>query len=185
MTEFVLNETAVKIATKLIKLSEGCVLRAYADPASPLAQAIIKAGKWQEYLAGKWSLPEGWEKLKATPWTIGYGDTQGVKQGDVWTQSQADERLDKRVRQFFQEVLNATPNLAKYSAEKQAAVVSLVYNLGITNYKKYDISKQVQAGNHETVVKKFRQYVYANGLISHGLQVRREREANLYASVAG
>lgn len=182
MSEFKLDETAVRIATKLIKMSEGCVLFAYADPESELGRAIRVHNQWNAYLQGKWSVPKDW-KLSGAPWTAMYGETQGIKPGMVFTQVDADARLDKRVREFFQETLTATPNLAKYSPEKQAAVVSLVYNIGVSNYKKYDISKQVQAGNHETVVKKFNQYVYANGQVSQGLVNRRKREADLYNSV--
>lgn len=185
MSDFKLNEVAVRIAIKLIKQSEGCYLKAYADPASELARAIQGKGLWSLYLEGKWSVPEEWKHLKGIPYTAGYGETQGIIKSTVLTQEEADTKLDKRVRQFFQEVFEATPALATYSPEKQAAVISLVYNIGITNYKKYDISKQVQAGNHEMVVKKFNQYVYANGTINQGLVNRRKREADLYASVKG
>jgi len=178
-----LNELAVRIATKLVKLSEGCYLKAYCDPASELAQAIQHAGHWNAYLQGKFPIPEEWEKLKATPWTCGYGNTQGVTKNTIYTQQEADEKLDKRVREFMAAAIKATPNLAKYSAEKIAAITSLVYNIGETNYRAYDISKQVQAGNHATVAAKFRQYVYAGGVINEGLKNRREREAALYSSV--
>ena len=180
-----LNESAVRIATKLIKLSEGCYLRAYADPESELGRTIQAHNKWNLYLQGKFAIPKEWEKLSGAPYTCGWGETQGVTKNTVWTQQEADARLDKRVREFMTAAINATPSLAKYSPEKQAAVTSLVYNIGITNYKKYDISKQVQAGNHDTVVAKFKQYVLANGQISQGLVNRRQREADIYSSVRG
>lgn len=179
-----LNELAVKIAIKLIKLSEGCELRSYPDPASDLSKALSQRNLLRLYKAGKVELPEDLEDVSGSPWTCGWGETQGVTKNTIWTQQEADERLEKRVCQFMTEAIKATPNLAKYSAEKIAAVTSLVYNVGITNYKKYDISKQVQAGNHATVAAKFRQYVYAGGVINEGLKNRREREAALYSSIA-
>lgn len=178
-----LNEQAVKMAIKLVKLSEGCYLKAYADPASDLAQALQHAGHWSTYLQGGFTVPEAWEKLKATPYTCGWGDTQGVTKNTIWTQQEADTRLEKRVREFMTAAIEATPNLAKYSAEKQAAITSLVYNIGINNYKQYDISKQVEAGNHVAVFNKFKQYIMANGKANQGLINRRDREAALYASV--
>ena len=178
-----LNETAVKIATKLIKLSEGCSLRAYPDPASELAEALSQRNLLRAYNNGTATIPKDLQGLSGAPYTVGWGETKNVKQGDVWTQSQSDTALDKRVREFMTEAIKATPKLATFSAEKQAAVTSLVYNIGVTNYKKYDISKQVQAGNHDTVVAKFKQYVMANGKVNQGLVNRRQREADLYASV--
>lgn len=178
-----LNEVAVRIAVKLIKLSEGCELRSYPDPASDLSKALSQRNLLRLYKAGKVELPEDLEDVSGSPWTAMYGETQGIKADMVFTQQEADERLEKRVRQFMTEAINVTPNLANYSAEKIAAITSLIYNIGKTNYAKYDISKQVQAGNHAIVAAKFRQYVYAGGVINEGLKNRREREAALYSSV--
>lgn len=183
MSEIKLNEVAVKIAVKIIKLSEGCYLRAYADPASDLARAIQGHNQWNAYLRGKWAVPKEWDHLKATPWSIGYGETQGITKNTVWTQQEADTKLDKRVREFMTEAIKATPALATFSAEKIAAITSLVYNVGVTNYKKYDISKRVQAKDHLEVYNKFKQYIIANGKPNDGLKARRNREADLYASV--
>lgn len=177
-----LNEQAIKIGIKLIKLSEGCVLKAYPDPASELSKALSVRNLLRAYCNGTATIPKEIAHLSGAPWSIGYGETLNIKEGTIWSQMQADEALDKRARQFLTDAIKATPNLENYSAEKQAAILSLVYNLGITNYKKYDISKQVQAGNHIMVVAKFKQYVYANGVINQGLVNRRQREADLYAS---
>jgi lysozyme len=185
MTEIILNETAVKIATKLVKLSEGCYLKAYCDPASDLAQAIQAHNQWNAYLQGKWAVPKEWEYLKATPYTCGFGETQGVTKNTVYTQQEADTKLDKRVREFMTAAIKATPALATFSPERQAAITSLVYNIGITNYIKYDISKRVQAKDHIAVFNKFNQYIIANGKPNDGLRNRRKREADLYASVKG
>jgi lysozyme len=183
MNEIKLNEVAIRIAAKLVKLSEGCYLRAYADPASPLGEAIQAHNQWYAYLQGKWCVPKEWEKLSASPWTCGWGETQGVTKNTVYTQQDADTKLDKRVREFMAAAIKATPALATFSAEKQAAITSLVYNIGITNYIKYDISKRVQAKDHVGVYNKFRQYIIANGKPNDGLKNRRSREADLYASV--
>lgn len=179
----ILNETAVRIATKLIKLSEGCELRAYPDPASELSEVLSAHNKLALYKAGKFTIPEEWERLSGAPWTCGWGETQGVIESTVWTQQEADNRLDKRVREFMAAAIKATSNLTKYSPEKQAAVTSLVYNIGSDNYKKYAISKLVQTGNHVAVYGKFKQYIMANGKVNQGLVNRRTREADLYASV--
>lgn len=180
---FIPNEIAVRLATKLIKLSEGCELKAYPDPASDLYRALSIHGLLAAYKQGTLALPEGFEKLSGAPWTCGWGETEGVSKNTVWTQQEADNRLDKRIRGFMQAIYKVTPNLFSESPEKQAAITSLVYNIGVENYKKYAISKLVAAGDHLGVSNKFKQYVMANGLVSHGLQVRREREANLYMSV--
>lgn len=184
MSEIKLNETAIRIATKLIKLSEGCYLKAYADPASALGEAIQAHNQWYAYLNGKWTPPKEWDKLSGTPYTCGWGETQGVTKNTVYTQQEADTKLDKRVREFMTAAIKATSALATFSAEKQAAITSLVYNIGITNYIKYEISKRVQAKDHLAVYNKFKQYVIANGKPNDGLRNRRTREADLYASAS-
>lgn len=181
---FIPNEIAVRLATKLIKLSEGCELKAYPDPASDLYRALSTHGLLAAYKQGTLALPEGFEKLSGAPWTCGWGETEGVTKDTAWTQQEADSCLDKRVRGFMQAIYKVTPNLFSESPEKQAAITSLVYNIGVANYAKYDISKFVAKGDHLGVYNKFSQYVLANGLVLHGLQIRREREANLYISVS-
>ena len=64
-------------------------------------------------------------------WTIGYGETLGVKEGDVWTQEYAEARLRERAAQFLTAVLIRCPRLLVESENKKAACASLAYNIGV------------------------------------------------------
>ena len=69
---------ALSLALPLIKRFEGCVLTAYPDPGTG-----------------------------DDPWTIGYGATgEGIEEGVVWTQAQADNRLLTDAARFERGVLN-------------------------------------------------------------------------------
>ena len=85
---------------RLIAEKEGCRLKAYPDP--------ITKGK---------------------PFTIGFGDTDGVNQGDVWTQEYADHRFcaDLTHRAANVRAMCTVPP-DKYEL---SALVSLAYNIGL------------------------------------------------------
>ena len=61
-------------------------------------------------------------------WTIGYGSTKGVKEGDKITLEQANELLKKDLIDAEMRVKNATQNIILTTNEYQA-LVSLAYNL--------------------------------------------------------
>ena len=72
-------------------------------------------------------------KCPAGVWTIGYGRTQGVKQGDVITQEQADSWLRYDLKVFELHVKN---NLKyKLNQNQFDALVSFTYNCGLKNLK--------------------------------------------------
>jgi lysozyme len=87
-------------AVRLIAEKEQCRLKAYPDP--------ISRGK---------------------PWTIGWGETDGVNPGDVWTQDYADHR-------FLADLTHRSANVrAMCTLEPDkyelGALVSLAYNIGL------------------------------------------------------
>jgi len=87
----------IEQAVALVKAGDSCELRAYADPASPLSWALSQRGLLRAYMRGRAVIPADLRHLSGTPWTIGYGETRGVKEGDVWTLDQAETRLRARV----------------------------------------------------------------------------------------
>ena len=58
-------------------------------------------------------------------WTIGYGHTHGVKEGDVITKEQALEFFKLDCKSLFERVIT-------YPIQEGAALVSFGYNLGIS-----------------------------------------------------
>lgn len=182
-----LNEDAVRVAVKLIKQREGCCLRAYPDPASDLYKELSRAGILNAFMQGKKDIPEYMlKKFDGKPWTIGYGETKGVKQGDVCTQEEADSRLETRVREFMEGVIKACPQLAKESRGKIAACTSLAYNIGLANFASSSVCRDTQAKNYEKAANDFLLWnkVHSNGklVVSDGLTKRRQIERDLYLS---
>src|SRR5213595_2789550 len=63
--------------------------------------------------------------------TCGWGETAGVQLGDVWTQQQADARLQLRLAQCMAGVLKRCPQLHLEPPGRLAACISLSYNIGL------------------------------------------------------
>jgi lysozyme len=118
-------------------------------------------------------------KCPAGIWTIGYGQTKGVKEGMVWTQQQADEDIIKTALQAFNEAIKASPILTTANMEKQAAIADFVYNLGITNYNKSTLKLMVDKGNWVSASTEIKKWNKSNGTILNGLVKRRQLEADL------
>ena len=118
-------------------------------------------------------------KCPAGIWTIGYGQTKGIKEGMAWTQQQADEDIIKTALQAFNEAIKASPILATANMEKQAAIADFVYNLGITNYNKSTLKLRVDKGNWVSASTEIKKWNKSNGTILNGLVKRRQLEADL------
>jgi lysozyme len=181
--EIVLDEMAVKVAIKIIKMFEGCELRAYPDPASDLYKVMAAQGILKKYLKGLCDIPK--EMLKdfdGKPWTAMWGETEGIKCGDVFTQEQADERLEKRVREFMKGVLKACPQLKKEPYTRAAACTSFAYNIGLGNFAKSTVCKKTMEKEYLTAAQSFHMWNKAKGAVLDGLVKRRKLEADLYMS---
>ncbi len=180
-----LNEQAVKIAVKVVKIFEGCNLIAYPDPASPLYKALDTHGLVSRYMKGalRWKdLGDNFKALSGAPWTIGYGETQGITKDTVWTQAQADEAVSKRVREFMAQCIKDCPKLEKLSPEKIAAVTSLTYNIGSSAFKNSTVARCIAKGDLTSVGAAIKMWNKAGGRVMQGLVNRRQTEADLWNS---
>lgn len=133
----------------LIKKEEGLRLEAYPDPGT------------------------GGE-----PFTIGYGHTGGVKEGDVITEAKAEELLRRDIGTAVIGVSGAVN--VKLNDNQFGACVSLAYNIGVTNFKKSSLLAEINKGNFEIASAKFPNYNKANGHVMAGLTKRREAERDLF-----
>jgi lysozyme len=118
-------------------------------------------------------------KCPAGVWTLGYGQTKGIKEGMTWTQNQADEDIIKTALQALNEAIKASPILATANMEKQVAIADFVYNLGITNYNKSTLKLRVDKGNWVSASTEIKKWNKSNGTILNGLVKRRQLEADL------
>lgn len=117
-------------------------------------------------------------------WTIGWGETEGVREGMQWTQRQADEQLALRIAEFAKGVRGLLKNPAL--PEELAAMVSLAYNIGLTAFARSSVRRAHERGDHLAAARAFALWNQAtiNGKRQpvRGLTLRRAREAALYLS---
>lgn len=117
-------------------------------------------------------------------WTIGWGETQGVKPGDTCTQEQADRWLleDLTDRTAAVRALCTVPP----SPAELGAMVSLAYNIGVDGLRRSTVLRQHNAGNRQAAARAFALWNKArspaNGELAElpGLTARRARETALY-----
>ena len=155
---------------------------------SPLGKAIIRESEGL-YLKA-YLCPAG-------VWTIGYGHTSGVKQGDVCTEAQAEKYLEEDLADCEQVVARLLPNANQNQFD---ALVSFSFNAGIGALKMSTLLKKARVNiNDPSIRDEFLKWDKADGthnkkdddgdgLIDEegekrrleGLSKRRKREADLY-----
>ncbi len=110
-------------------------------------------------------------------WTIGYGHTAGVKQGQTITQAQAEEYLREDCRKFEQYVNNAVyvPITAQLNQNQFDALVSFAFNCGAGNLKKLCAGRSAAQ-----IAAAMPQYCKAAGRTLAGLVKRRAAETALF-----
>ena len=111
-------------------------------------------------------------------WTIGYGSTKEVKEGDKISQEEADKLLLHEMDEYEGYITdNVTVDLKQNQFD---SLVSWVFNLGPTNLKASTMLKVLNLGNFEGVPEQMKRWNKANGKTLDGLIRRREAEALLF-----
>ena len=133
-----------------------------------------------------------WEGLKLKAYrdskglpTIGIGTTRypdgtKVKMGDSCTKDQAYEwfRFDvARFESFVNRVIKIPLNQNQFDA-----LVSLVYNIGETNFTEGTVDDKLNSKQFDTALDTWLKYVYSGGRKIDGLVNRRRAEVNLFKS---
>ena len=102
--------------------------------------ALIKKFEGVEYNA---------YKCAAGVWTIGYGHTKGVSEGDTITKAEADEMLVLELEEYEKAVNDAlTISVDQCMFD---ALVSWTYNLGPSNLNASTMLKVLNSGDYEGV----------------------------------
>ena len=117
-------------------------------------------------------------KCPAGVWTIGYGHTAGVKQGDKITQLQADTLLTIDLQKFENAVNKAVKK--PITQNEFDALVSFAFNVGTGNFEKSTLLRLVNMGQFELAAKQFERWIYAGGKPLTGLKKRRLAEKTLF-----
>ena len=115
-------------------------------------------------------------------WTIGYGHTKGVKEGDNISLKKAEEMLEEELVEY-EGYIN---DMVKVRLEQNQfdALVAWVYNLGPTNLGKSTLLKVLNKAIYEEVPFEIKRWNKAGGQVLNGLVRRREAEALLFQGKA-
>lgn len=113
-------------------------------------------------------------------WTIGYGTTTGVKKGQVITESQAEDLLQKDLAKFeagVRKLVTVPLNQNQFDA-----LVVFAYNLGLGNLGSSTLLKLLNAKRFDLVPAQFLRWNRAGGEVLSGLTRRRKSEALLFST---
>ena len=115
-------------------------------------------------------------KCPAGVWTIGYGHTAGVKEGDTITQDTAEAYLRNDLEKYEKAVM-LYDDIYRFNQNQFDALVSFAYNCGIGNLKNL-----TQSGKRTIaqISAKLPLYNKAGGVVLRGLQRRRAAEKELF-----
>ena len=115
----------------------------------------------------------------ANVWTIGYGSTRNVKEGDRITEPQAERDLLEELEEFKHQVLHSVK--VELTQNELDALTSWTYNLGVGNLNSSTLLKKLNAGSKDEVPAEMLRWNKASGKVLAGLTKRREAEAELWA----
>jgi len=115
-------------------------------------------------------------------WTIGYGNTQGVVEGQVWTPSQAEAGLAR-------DMVLAGEALSRHLEEDVLvtqgmfdALSDFTFNEGEGRLAASTLLRLVNQGDKEGAAGQFGRWIYAGKVVQPGLVLRRLAEKELFES---
>ena len=111
-------------------------------------------------------------------WTIGYGHTRGVKEGDVIDQEAAEALLIEDLEEF-EGYVNKLVEIALKQNEFDA-LVSWTFNLGPANLKESTLLNRINYGPLSDVPPQIERWNRAGGKVLEGLVKRRAAESALW-----
>lgn len=107
-------------------------------------------------------------------WTIGWGHTKDVKEGDTCSWNQAQLWLWEDLL----ESVDAVNNLVNVPLTQGQfdALVDFVYNLGVGNFESSTLLRDLNAGDMDAAANEFDKWDHVSGQVVAGLLRRREAE---------
>ena len=117
-------------------------------------------------------------QCSASVWTLGYGHTRDVSEGDTCTKDEAEQILISDLQEFEGYV----NDLVKIPLDQNQfdALVAWTFNLGPTNLKSSTLLVRLNDNNLDDVPHQLRRWNKAGGKVLDGLVRRREAEALLW-----
>lgn len=113
----------------------------------------------------------------ANIYTICTGDTHDVHPGQVATDTECQQRLERQLIAHAEPVMACTPSLKAEGRDYQRwAAVSLAYNIGVNAYCHSSVDRAFDTGNWRAGCDAILRWNMAGGRIVAGLTARRQRE---------
>lgn len=117
-------------------------------------------------------------QCSAGVWTIGVGHTKGVKPNDRITEGISKILFEQDLLAFKLEMLPLVK--VEVTQGQFVALLSFVFNLGITSFKTSTLLKKLNQGDCVGASNEFLRWKYANGKVVKGLLNRRQAEKALF-----
>lgn len=136
---------------ELIKRFEGYSSKAYPDPATG-----------------------------AEPWTIGYGHTRGVQNGDQTDIEQATRWLYDDVRDALEAIQRGVA--IPLNQNQIDALASFIYNVGSGNFFRSTLIRKLNEGDFMAAADELLKWDHAGNKVMPGLTRRRKAERELFLS---
>ena len=111
-------------------------------------------------------------------WTIGFGHTKEVNEGDTCTREEAEEMLATELEEY-EGYINDLVDVPLLQSQFDA-LVAWVYNLGPTNLRESTLLRVLNEENYVQVPSEIIGWNRAGGQVLGGLVRRREAEALLF-----
>jgi Phage-related lysozyme (muraminidase) len=115
--------------------------------------------------------------------TIGYGETEGVKEGDTTSEKAASEHLQKRVDDVYAEAVRRCVTVPIDQCMFDA-MTSLSYNIGAYGFKRSSVVRRLNTWDYEGAADAFLMWnkatVGGRKIVVRGLTRRREAERMLF-----
>ena len=114
----------------------------------------------------------------AKVWTIGYGHTKDVKEGDQITKEEAEYMLQEEMieyESYVNDMVDVELNQSQYDS-----LCAWVYNLGPTNFQSSTLLKVLNEEKYNEIPQQIKRWNKAGGEVLDGLIRRREAEALLF-----
>ena len=119
-------------------------------------------------------------KCSGGVWTIGYGHTENVNEGDTITQEKADKLLKSDIESF--EVYVNYSVMVELDQGQFDALVAWTFNLGPGNLRESTMLKKLNKADYTSVPNEMKRWNKAGGKTLDGLIRRRNAEALLFQS---
>lgn len=119
-------------------------------------------------------LKSHWDPF-AKIWDICYGETKGIGPGMTKTRAECKDMLLRRVHDdYYQVIVQCSPNLSKSPISVRASMISGSYNFGVGAWCKSTAKARIEAGQWRAACEAQTAFNRAGGQIVRGLVNRRE-----------